>query len=110
MREQGLSSIYVIDRTRQLKGYVNANDVLEARNNQITSLKEIIRDDMPTVEKETPIQEIFDVIHDSPVPVAVTEEGKLRGIIIKGNVNRRLGKCEWKWGGRQCLILFQVFQ
>lgn len=86
MREQGLSSIYVIDRTRQLKGYVNANDVLEARNNQITSLKEIIRDDMPTVEKETPIQEIFDVIHDSPVPVAVTEEGKLRGIIIKGTL------------------------
>ena len=86
MREQGLSSIYVIDRTRQLKGYVTANDVLEARNNQITSLKEIIRDDMPTVEKETPIQEIFDVIHDSPVPVAVTEEGKLRGIIIKGTL------------------------
>ena len=54
--------------------------------NQITSLKEIIRDDMPTVEKETPIQEIFDVIHDSPVPVAVTEEGKLRGIIIKGTL------------------------
>ncbi|MBR7553001.1 glycine betaine/L-proline ABC transporter ATP-binding protein [Allobacillus sp. GCM10007491] len=86
MREQGLSSIYVIDRTRQLKGYVNADDVLEARNNQVTSLKEIIKNDMPTVEKETPVQEIFDIIHDSPVPVAVTEEGKLRGIIVRGTL------------------------
>ncbi len=86
MREQGLSSIYVIDRTRQLKGYVNADDVLEARNNQVTSLKEIIKDDMPTVEMETPVQEIFDIIHDAPVPVAVTEEGKLRGIIVRGTL------------------------
>lgn len=86
MREQGLSSIYVIDRSRNLKGYVVADDVLQAKNDQITSLEGIIRKDMPTVDQTTSIHDIFDVIHDSPVPVAVTEEGKLRGIIVRGTL------------------------
>ncbi len=41
---------------------------------------------MPKVEKDTAIQDIFDLIHDAPVPVAVVEEGKLRGIIVRGAV------------------------
>ena len=86
MREQGLSSIYVIDRSRNLKGYVVADDVLQAKNDQITSLEGIIRKDMPTTDQTTSIHDIFDVIHDSPVPVAVTEEGKLRGIIVRGTL------------------------
>lgn len=86
MREQGLSSIYVIDRSRNLKGYVVADDVLQAKNDQITSLEGIIRKDMPTIDQTTSIHDIFDVIHDSPVPVAVTEEGKLRGIIVRGTL------------------------
>ncbi|WP_188207056.1 quaternary amine ABC transporter ATP-binding protein [Alkalibacillus aidingensis] len=86
MREQGLSTIYVTDRSRNLKGYVTADDARSAREEGISSLESIIKTDMPTVDLDTSIQDIFNVIHDAPVPVAVTEEGKLRGIIVRGAV------------------------
>ncbi|MGP4073931.1 quaternary amine ABC transporter ATP-binding protein [Piscibacillus sp. B03] len=86
IREQGLSSIYVVDRSRNLKGYVTADDVSEARKQGVSDLKGILRTDMPKVEKDTSIQEIFELIHDAPVPVAVVEDQKLRGIIVRGAV------------------------
>ncbi|MFC4401821.1 quaternary amine ABC transporter ATP-binding protein [Gracilibacillus xinjiangensis] len=86
MREQGLSSIYVVDRTRQLKGYVTADDVSEARKKEQKDLHDIIRTDMPTAEPETSIHDIFEIIHNAPVPVAVVDKGKLKGIIVRGAV------------------------
>ncbi|MGP4039817.1 quaternary amine ABC transporter ATP-binding protein [Gracilibacillus sp. D59] len=86
IREQGLSSIYVVDRSRQLKGYAIADDVKQARENEEKELNGILRTDMPTVGLEAPIQEIFEIIHDAPVPVAVVDEGKLKGIIVRGAV------------------------
>ncbi|SHN22935.1 quaternary amine ABC transporter ATP-binding protein [Gracilibacillus kekensis] len=86
IREQGLSSIYVVDRSKQLKGYVIAEDVKAAREKEEKDLHTILRTDMPTVGLEAPIHEIFEIIHDAPVPVAVVEEGKLKGIIVRGAV------------------------
>ncbi|RKQ31277.1 quaternary amine ABC transporter ATP-binding protein [Oceanobacillus halophilus] len=86
MREEGLSSIYVVDNNRNLKGYVTADDASDARKKEIKELNEIIKTDMPKVEKETALNEIFTIIHDSQVPVAVVEDGKLRGIIVRGSV------------------------
>ncbi|WP_182200856.1 quaternary amine ABC transporter ATP-binding protein [Paraliobacillus salinarum] len=86
MREEGLSSIYVIDGKRNLKGYVTADDASEARKKEIRDLNEILKTDVPTVEREKPMQEIFDIIHDTPVPVAVVEDNKLQGIIVRGAV------------------------
>ncbi len=40
IREQGLSSIYVVDRSRNLKGYVTADDVSEARKQEKNALNE----------------------------------------------------------------------
>ncbi|GEL78392.1 quaternary amine ABC transporter ATP-binding protein [Tenuibacillus multivorans] len=86
IREQGLSNMYVIDRARNLKGYVTADDVSAARKQEQKDFHGIIRTDMPTVEKDTPVHDIFEIIHDSQVPVAVVEEGKLRGIIVRGSL------------------------
>ncbi|SEP80696.1 quaternary amine ABC transporter ATP-binding protein [Piscibacillus halophilus] len=86
IREQGLSSIFVTDRSRNLKGYVTADDVSEARKQGKSDLREILRTDMPKVDKETSVHDLFDIIHDSPVPVTVVEDGKLRGIIVRGSI------------------------
>ncbi|WP_277680281.1 quaternary amine ABC transporter ATP-binding protein [Gracilibacillus dipsosauri] len=86
IREQGLSSIYVVDRSRKLKGYVTADDVKQARENGEKDLQGILRTDMRTAQLESPIHEIFEIIHDAPVPVAVVEDGKLKGIIVRGAV------------------------
>lgn len=86
MRDVGLSSIYVTDSKRNLKGYVTADDASNARKKEIRDLKEILRTDVPTVPRDKPMQEIFEIIHNTPVPVAVVDEGKLVGIIIRGSV------------------------
>lgn len=86
MKEEGLSSIYVTDGKRNLKGYVTADDASGARKNEMRDLNQILKTDVPTVAKDTPMHDIFEIIHNSPVPIAVVEEGKLYGIIVRGAV------------------------
>ncbi|WP_367617647.1 quaternary amine ABC transporter ATP-binding protein [Salirhabdus salicampi] len=94
MLDEGLSSIYVVDRQRNLKGYVTADDASNAKKNNITNLQEILKTDVPTAVLDTPMQEIMDTIYDSVVPIAVVEEGKLRGIIVRGAVIAALAGSE----------------
>ncbi|MFZ3577311.1 quaternary amine ABC transporter ATP-binding protein [Virgibacillus sp. DJP39] len=84
MREEGLSSIFVVDGQRNLQGYVTADDASQAKKNDIRNINEILRKDIPKVEKDTALNEIFNVIHDSPIPVAVVDKGKLVGIVVRG--------------------------
>jgi glycine betaine/proline transport system ATP-binding protein len=86
MRAEGLSSILVVDSQRNLKGYVTADDALEARKNDVRDLHEMLKTDIRTVEKDTAMNDIFNIIHDSTTPVAVVEDGKLKGIIVRGAV------------------------
>ncbi|MGP4069873.1 glycine betaine/L-proline ABC transporter ATP-binding protein ProV [Halobacillus sp. B29] len=86
MRKEGLSSIYVTDAKRKLHGYVMADDVAEAVKNEQKNLKGIMRTDILKVEKDTSMSEIFNLIHDAPVPVAVVENDRLQGIIVRGAV------------------------
>lgn len=86
MRDVGISSIFVTDNNRNLKGYVTAEDASDARKKDIKDLKQIMKTDMPKVEKDTALHEIFSIIHDTPIPVTVVEEGKLIGVIVRGSV------------------------
>lgn len=86
MREEGLSSMFVVDSKRNLQGYITADDASEARKMNANSFDGILKNDIPRVDKDTPMQEIFNIIYDSPIPVAVVEDGKLMGIIVRGAV------------------------
>nr|WP_155670540.1 glycine betaine/L-proline ABC transporter ATP-binding protein [Ornithinibacillus caprae] len=86
MREEGLSSILVVDSKRNLKGYVTADDASEARKKDVRDIHEILRTDIKKVEKDTAMQDIFTIINGSPIPVAVLENERLVGIIVRGAV------------------------
>lgn len=86
MREEGLSGVYVVDSKRQLKGYITADDAADAIKKEERSLKGILKNNIPRVDKETPMNDIFNIIHDSPMPVAVIENDRLIGIIVRGAV------------------------
>ncbi|ADU28610.1 quaternary amine ABC transporter ATP-binding protein [Evansella cellulosilytica] len=86
MREEGISSMFVVDSNRNLKGYITADDASAAKKNGITNLSEILHNNIPKVEKDTPMHDIFNIIHDSPIPVAVIDNNKLVGIIVRGAV------------------------
>lgn len=92
MRKEGISGVYVVDGDRKLKGYVHANEASEAAKKDIRTLEGILKTNVPTVKKDTPMSEIFDIIHDAPIPVAVVEDGKLLGIIVRGTVIAALSK------------------
>lgn len=86
MREEGLSSILVVDNKRNFLGYVTADDASDARKKEVKTLEGILKTDIPKVEKETPMHDIFTIIHDIPTPVAVVENEKLVGIVVRGAV------------------------
>jgi glycine betaine/proline transport system ATP-binding protein len=86
MRKQGISSMLVVDSERNLLGYITAEDASAARKKNIETIDSILRVDIPTVNKTTSMNDIFTVIHDSTTPVAVVDERKLVGIIVRGAV------------------------
>lgn len=86
MREEGISSILITDKNQHLLGYVMAEDAVNAQKAGVRDLKEVLKTDIPTVEKDTSLHDIFSIIHDTHVPVAVVEDKKLLGIIVRGAV------------------------
>ncbi|RKL65118.1 glycine betaine/L-proline ABC transporter ATP-binding protein [Salipaludibacillus neizhouensis] len=86
MKEEGISSILVIDSKRKFKGYVTADDASIARKQEIKTLEGILKTDIPKIEKDTPMHDIFNIIHNIPTPVAVVENERLVGIIVRGAV------------------------
>ncbi|WP_422124368.1 glycine betaine/L-proline ABC transporter ATP-binding protein [Planococcus sp. X10-3] len=86
MQKEGISTIYVTDSLRNLKGYVTADDAVVALRSEVTSLAAILKTDGPSVTKDTLMNAIFDISHNSPVPITVVEDGKLLGIIVRGAV------------------------
>ncbi|MBC2329163.1 glycine betaine/L-proline ABC transporter ATP-binding protein [Listeria swaminathanii] len=86
MREAGTSSVFVVKRNRELVGIVHAAEVSKLVKENVTSLETALHRDVPTTGLDTPLAEIMDTISTTTIPIAVTEDGKLKGIIIRGSV------------------------
>ena len=86
MRVEEVSMLLAVDKIRQLKGSLTAEAALKARKEKLP-LTEVIDKNVKTVSPDTLITDIFDLIYDSPTPLAVVNEnGRLLGVIIKGRV------------------------
>ena len=91
MEEEGISSIFVVDREWHPLGLVFAEDAAAAAERGEKEITSIIRKDVITVAPETPVQEIFPLIAEARVPILVADENKkLLGIIIKGTILAKL--------------------
>lgn len=87
MKEHGLSSVFVVDRSKRLQGLINADMAIEARHNGVQSLQEVKLTRVPTREGNVLVQDILPVIANTKVPLAVVDEEKhLIGIIVRGAV------------------------
>ncbi len=86
MKERGVSSLYVVNNERKLLGVVTADDASAAVKDGKT-LQDILITDVPEVRPDTVLNDLFQIMSDTRVPVAVVDEhDKLRGIIIRGSV------------------------
>lgn len=87
MERHGISTLFVVDRSRTLLGYIVAEDAYESAKRGEKNLDSIIRDDMPTAAPDTHLCDLLDVLAVTKVPVAVVdEERSLRGILVRGSV------------------------
>lgn len=85
MRKEEVSMLLAVDRRRKLKGSITALSALEARRKNLT-LKEIVDKNVQKIDKDMLITDIFDLIYDSPTPLAVVDDGRLLGVVIRGSV------------------------
>ncbi|WP_415782733.1 quaternary amine ABC transporter ATP-binding protein, partial [Cohnella lubricantis] len=86
MRASGVSNLYVVDKSRKLLGVITAEDASAAIKDG-RSLADIAIRDVPTVRPDASLKDLFELVGQTPIPVAVTEEsGKLLGIIVRGAV------------------------
>ncbi len=96
MRKEEVSMLLAVDRKRQLKGSLTAESAQEARAKGLT-LKEVIDKNVQKVHKDTLISDIFNLIYDSPAPLAVIDdEDRLLGVVIRGSVIGALTDTETK--------------
>ncbi|MFW5998534.1 MAG: quaternary amine ABC transporter ATP-binding protein [Bacillota bacterium] len=87
MRQNEISSISVVGQNRDFQGILKIEKTLEAINNDIEDVTELIDKDVPVASPEDNIDELFSKIAgvDTPLPV-LNEDNKLLGIIIKSSV------------------------
>lgn len=94
MREEEVSVLLAVDKYRNYQGYITADDALQLLHKGIKALDSIIKNDMPIVSSDTVLQDILSIISDSPTPVAVVDDGRLRGVLIRGVILEALASTE----------------
>ncbi|ALX48703.1 quaternary amine ABC transporter ATP-binding protein [Lentibacillus amyloliquefaciens] len=86
MKDDGISTIYVVDKQQKLLGYVTADEASDAAKEN-KNLEDILTTDIPTVHQETLLVDIFEPMADEKAPLSVVDEaGKLLGIVVRGSV------------------------
>lgn len=86
MKDNGLSTIYAINKQNRLLGAITAGDASNAVEQNL-SLEQALTKDVITVAPETLLTDLFDKVSTATIPVAVVDkENRLKGIVIRGAV------------------------
>lgn len=84
MWKQGFSNIFVVDRKQKLLGALSADQARQAIATGRT-IAEVMTTDIPTVREDSLIVNLMEDMATSSLPISVVdEEGRLKGIIIRG--------------------------
>jgi glycine betaine/proline transport system ATP-binding protein len=86
MKDNGISTVYLVDKQKRLIGAVTAADSREAIEKNLP-LENVITKDITTVRPDTLLIDLFDDVSQATIPVAVVDEAnRLIGIVIRGAV------------------------
>ena len=92
MRTEEVSGLVAVDHRRQFQGFISSEDALRARRENI-GLRDVMTE-MPTVARDMLVADIMPLIYDAPTPLAVVDNGRLLGVIIRGRVLEALSETE----------------
>lgn len=87
MKEEGISSLFVVDKDRILQGIITVEAAVEARNAGKSNLHNVELEQSPVVTGDCFLQDTLGLIATSKLPLAVVDENnRLKGIIVRGSV------------------------
>lgn len=87
MQEEGISSIFVVNKDFQVQGVIAAEDAARVAELGEKTLDNIILRDIQTVSPDTTVKDIFPMMTDTRFPIAVVnEDSKLLGVIVRGSI------------------------
>ncbi len=86
MRENGVSSAYVVEEKMELVGILTLEQALKIRSGETTFQDALIRE-LPTTTKDTQISDLIPIAAEATFPIAVVDEkNRLVGIVTKAAV------------------------
>lgn len=87
MKEDSISSIFVVNKNRQLEGIITIDDATRQIKANRDRIEEIINRDVQTVSPETLIQDLIPLFLNTQYPlVVVDEDNRILGILFKASV------------------------
>ncbi|MFZ7102874.1 MAG: quaternary amine ABC transporter ATP-binding protein [Peptococcaceae bacterium] len=87
MQEEGISSIFVVNKDFVVQGVVLAEACAEAVKQGEKDLSNILEQDIKTVNPDTPVNDLFGLMTDIRYPLAVIDDSnKLLGVIVRGAI------------------------
>ncbi|EIT86986.1 glycine betaine ABC transporter ATP-binding protein [Fictibacillus macauensis ZFHKF-1] len=86
MKDQGYSSIFVVDRKQKLLGAITA-DAASLAIKENKSIEDVMYKEIVTVPQDTLLADVLEPMANTNFPIGVTDEGnRLKGVIIRGAV------------------------
>src|SRR5699024_8585240 len=87
MEEAGISSIFVVDKERTLRGIVTIDDATGRSKKEEADSESIISDDVAAASPATLIEDLLPIAKDTRHPIAVIDKNnKMLGIIVRVSV------------------------
>lgn len=87
MDENNMNNILVVDNKERLIGYVTREDVEKLHKHGQENISEIIKKDVPEIEPDVLVDDLFDVVHETRTPIVITnDQSEIEGIIVRSNV------------------------
>lgn len=91
MKHDSVGMLMAVNRKGNLLGYLDSVDVLRAKR-EGSSAESVINPNVTKVEKDTLVMDLFDLVGQSPAPLAVVEKERLLGVIPRGSIIDALAK------------------
>lgn len=86
MKENGISSVFVVDRGRHIQGIVTIDDAIKGVREKKT-LEDVLRTDITIVKQDEYVNDLIPKALESPFPLAVVnDDNKLVGLMLRVHV------------------------
>lgn len=86
MKDNGVSTVYVVNKKRKLLGYVTAEQAVEASKEK-KGLMDVLTQDVPTVHQDALLGDLFEPLTNASAPLSVVDDaGRLIGIVVRGSI------------------------